>query len=180
VLLDLTYKITNAYVDFQYRLRAVVSTSFGGVTSGYNDLLERAEYNLLDARCLEALHILQQGMHQVEQQVIRSELKKYSASQQVPRLTQKEAGELEGPLCRDYMRSSVNRAPFVTEKGHPGLSSRHVLRGDLVALIHGAEVPFILRSQPNGKYKIVSEAYVDGIMDGEVAEGAHWENLAFL
>jgi hypothetical protein len=180
VLLDLTYKITNAYVDFQHRLRAVVRTSFGGVTSGYNDLLERAKGNLLDARCLEALHILQQGMYQVERQVVRSELKKYSASQHIPPLIQKEAGELKGPLCRDYMRSSVKRAPFVTEKGHPGLSSRHVLRGDLVALIHGAEVPFILRSQTNGKYKIVSEAYVDGIMDGEVAEGAHWENLAFI
>jgi hypothetical protein len=180
VLLDLTYKITNAYVDFQHRLRAVVRTSFGGVTSGYNDLLERAKGNLLDARCLEALHILQQGIYQVERQVVRSELQKYSASQQILPLIQKEARELKGPLCMDYMRSSVNRAPFVTEKGHPGLSSRHVLRGDLVALVHGAEVPFILRSQPNRKYKIVSEAYVDGIMDGEVAEGARWENLTFI
>jgi hypothetical protein len=78
------------------------------------------------------------------------------------------------------MRISPKRAPFVTKKGHPGLSSRHVRRGDIVALVHGAEVPFILRSQPNGKHKIVSEAYVDGIMDGEAAKGARWESLAFI
>jgi hypothetical protein len=180
VLLDLTYKIKNAYVEFQHRLRAVVRTSFGGITSGYDKLLERAKDDRLDARCLEALHILQQGMHNVEQQVVRLEIKKYSANTQVPRLIQKEAGKPTGPLCKDYMRISAKRAPFVTNKGHPGLSSRHVRRGDLVALVHGAEVPFILRSQPNGKYKIVSEAYVDGIMDGEAAEGVHWENLAFI
>jgi hypothetical protein len=180
VLLDLTYKITNAYVEFRHRLRAVVRTSFEGITSGYDKLLERAKDDCLDARCLEALHILQQGMHQIERQVVRSELKQYSASQQVPRWIQKEAGELKGLLFNDYMRISAKRAPFVTNKGHPGLSSRHVKRGDLVALVHGAEVPFILRSQSNGKYKIVSEAYVDGIMDGEAVEGAHWENLAFI
>jgi hypothetical protein len=180
VLLDLTYKITNAYVEFQHRLRAVVRTSFGGITSGYDELLERAKDDCLDARCREALHILQQNMHKVEQQVVRFELEKYSANQQVPQLIQKEAGKPTGPLFRDYMRISAKRAPFVTNKGHPGLSSRNVRRGDLVALVHGVEVPFILRSQPNGKYKIVSEAYVDAIMDGEAAEGVHWENLAFI
>jgi hypothetical protein len=96
------------------------------------------------------------------------------------KVKQQEAGKLTGPLCKDYMQISAKRAPFVTNKGHPGLSSRHVRQGDLVALVHGAEVPFILRSQPNGKYKIVSEAYVDGIMDGEAAEGVHWEKLAFI
>jgi hypothetical protein len=180
VLLDLTYKITNAYVEFHHRFRAVVRTSFEGITSGYDELLERAKDDRLDARCLEALHILQQGMCKVEQQVVRFELETYSASQQVPQLIQKEAGKPQGLLFMDYMRISAKRAPFVTNKGHPGLSSRHVKRGDLVALVHGAEVPFILRSQSNGKYKIVSEAYVDGIMDGEAVEGAHWENLAFI
>jgi hypothetical protein len=144
VLLNLTYKIKNAYVEFQHRLRAVVRTSFGGITSGYDELLERAKDDPLNARCLEALYILQQGMHNVEQQVVRLEIEEYSANTQVPRLIQKEAGKPTGPLCKDYMQISAKRAPFVTNKGHPGLRSRHVRRGDLVALVHRAEVPFIL------------------------------------
>jgi hypothetical protein len=179
VLLRLTYEITDAYVEFQHRLRAVVRTSCGGITSGCDELLVRAKDDRLDARCLEALHILQQCIHNVKQQVARRELEEFSANNQVPRSIQKEAEKITGYLCMDYMRISAKCAPFVTKKGHAGLSSRHVRQGDIVALVHGAEVPFILRSQPNEKYKIVSEAYVDGIIDGEAAEGAHWENLKF-
>jgi hypothetical protein len=180
VLLRLTYEITNAYIEFQHRLSAVVGTSCGGITSGYDELLERAKDDRLDTRCLEVLHILEQGMHNIAQQVVRRELEEFSANKQVPRPIQNEAEKVTGYLCLDYMRVSPKRAPFVTKKGHPGLSSRHVRRGDIVALVHGAEVPFILRSQPNGKHIIVSEAYVDGIMDGEAAKGARWESLAFI
>jgi hypothetical protein len=180
VLLRLTYKIPNAYVEFQHRLRAVVRTSCGGITSGYHELLERAEDDRLDARCLEALRILQQGMHNVEQQVVRRELEDFSANKKVQRSIQEEAEKVTGYLFMDYMRISGKRAPFVTKKGHPGVSSRHVRRGDIVALVYGAEVPFILRRQPNAKYNIVSEAYVDGIMDGEAAKDAYWKRLAIV
>jgi hypothetical protein len=101
----------------------VVRTSCGGITAGHDKLLERATDDRLDARCLEALHILQQGMHNIAQQVVRRELEEFSANKQVPRPIQKEAEKVTGYLCMDNMRISAKRAPFVTKKGHPGLSS---------------------------------------------------------
>ncbi|KAF2034955.1 hypothetical protein EK21DRAFT_12650, partial [Setomelanomma holmii] len=64
--------------------------------------------------------------------------------------------------------------PFITRKGHLGLSSVNVKVGDIVALVHGAQVPFVLQRRRNEKHIIVSEAYVDGIMDEEAAETAVW------
>jgi hypothetical protein len=57
----------------------------------------------------------------------------------------------------------------VTQKGHLGLSSECVMQGDTIAIIAGSQVPFVLRPQDNEQFSVVSEAYVDGIMDGEVA-----------
>jgi hypothetical protein len=178
--LRLTYRGEIVYAGFYQRLCAVVRASVGGVTSGYDEFLERAKDHCLDARCLEALFILQQGMHKIEERDLRSELEAFVANQTVAESIQKAVKSAHGRLLMDYMRISAERSPFVTKKGHPGLSSQHIERGDIIALVRGAEVPFILRNHPDGKYTIVSEAYVDGIMDGEKAKGAVWENLKFI
>jgi hypothetical protein len=157
-----------------------VRASVGGVTSGLDELLERAKDHYLDARCLEAVYILEQGMHKIEERDLRSELEAFVANQAVAESIKKAVKSAHGRLLMDYMRISAERSPFVTKKGHPGLSSQHIERGDIIALVRGAEVPFILRNHPDGKYTIVSEAYVDGIMDGEKAKGAVWENLKFI
>lgn len=182
-LLRLTYKRTHTSVDFHHRLRAVVRTSFGGITHGGTEPLERVKNECLDARCLEALHILHQGTHHITQLNIRFQLEEYCARKQVAELMQSiqsEAGQSRGRLFMEYMRMSARKSPFVTEKGYPGLSSLHIKQGDDVALIHGAQVPFILRRNNNGKYTIVSEAYVDGVMDGEAAEVAVWQKSEFI
>jgi hypothetical protein len=178
-ILRLTYKRTGAYANFYNRLCAVVKTSFGGGTYGHDEFVERPKNDRLDARCLEARNILQQGIHNITQQDIRSELEEYFANKQATKITKSKVGKSTG-LLMDYMRMSARKAPFATRKGHPGLSSRHVKRGDMIALIHGAQVPFVLRHHDNGKYTIVSEAYVDGIMDGEAAENAVWKKLEFI
>ena len=49
------------------------------------------------------------------------------------------------------------------------MTSEHVICGDVVALIKGSQVPFVLRRRTSGTYQLISEAYVDGIMDGEAA-----------
>jgi hypothetical protein len=178
-ILRLTYKRTSVYVNFYRRLRAVVRTSFGDITFGHDELLERAKDDCLDARCLEALHILQQRIHRITQRDIRSELRKHFTRKQAAKRIQSEAGKLVG-LQMNCVRMSPGNSPFVTEKGHPGLSSRHIKQGDIIALIQGAQVPFVLRYHSNGKYTIISEAYVDGIMDGEAAENAVWQKLEFV
>jgi hypothetical protein len=77
---------------------------------------------------------------------------------------------LSNQLNSEIIGKSLGRRPFVTKKGHLVLSSEHVERGDAIALIRGAQVPFVLRRQSNRRYQIVSEAYVDGIMEGEAMD----------
>ncbi|KAK4231751.1 heterokaryon incompatibility protein-domain-containing protein [Podospora fimiseda] len=59
---------------------------------------------------------------------------------------------------------------FLTEKGYIVRCSPHTTKpGDLVVLLAGGNIPFILRPQGDGKhFKLVGDAYCDGIMDGEV------------
>jgi hypothetical protein len=39
--------------------------------------------------------------------------------------------------------------------------------GDLVVVVCGVNVPLLLRSGEKGKYRLVGDAYVHGVMDGE-------------
>lgn len=38
---------------------------------------------------------------------------------------------------------------------------------DIICVIYGSEVPYVLRRMPGGDYKVIGECYVYGIMDGE-------------
>ena len=59
------------------------------------------------------------------------------------------------------------RGFFTTREGYIGLAPSRTTAGDLVCVIKGANVPFILR--PTGEnYFLVGECYCHGIMDGEV------------
>jgi len=43
--------------------------------------------------------------------------------------------------------------------------------GDLICILYGGEVPYVLRPQRNGYNVVVGECYVDGIMYGEACSG---------
>ena len=62
------------------------------------------------------------------------------------------------------------RKPFITTKGNLGLGPLAMQEGDMVAVLAGANVPFIVRKATEGRLEIVGEAYVNGIMDGEAFE----------
>jgi len=73
----------------------------------------------------------------------------------------------------------------VTEKGFVGMVPPLTLEsgknekgtGDVVFLVRGAEVPFVLRPvgevEGRKRYRLVGEAYIHGVMDGEMAK---WNN----
>jgi hypothetical protein len=73
---------------------------------------------------------------------------------------------IQSPYSCDFIRK-----PFVTAKGHLGLGLDHVGPGDVIAVLIGCQVPFVLRQSADGKYEIVGESYVDGIIDGEAVVG---------
>lgn len=67
------------------------------------------------------------------------------------------------------------RSFFSTRKGTFGLGPNRTKKGDLIVVLCGARTPFIMRkSQLPGKrgsvYRLIGEAYIQGIMDGEVSE----------
>jgi hypothetical protein len=55
---------------------------------------------------------------------------------------------------------------FVTSAGFLGVAPFHAQEGDVVCLLLGGEVPYLLRPSGN-EYTFVSECYVHGMMDGE-------------
>ena len=82
---------------------------------------------------------------------------------------------------RQFLTSEVNTyllaietgrpmRPFMTKSGYIGLGPMTLQPDDVVSVFHGARIPYILRSRGHGKngYTFVGEAFVYGLMDGEV------------
>lgn len=64
-----------------------------------------------------------------------------------------------------------SRRPFITRTGFVGLCPDHAAPGDLVCILFGGITPYLLRPDQEGAYTIVGEAYVHGIMYGELFKG---------
>lgn len=64
------------------------------------------------------------------------------------------------------MQSMHDSRPFLSASGYVGLCPSQAKPDDLIFIPLGAPVPLIIRGE-NGKYRLVGEAYVYGIMDGE-------------
>ncbi|KAN0092380.1 HET domain containing protein [Hyaloscypha variabilis] len=105
----------------------------------------------------------------------------YSARQQRPKgkgrlelvnLASRTAGKTFQEV-RTAMKLAVkNRKLGITEKGYLGLFPRHTEVGDGLYVLSGCHVPFLLREVDGlGRFRLVGECYVHGIMDGEVVGG---------
>ena len=71
-------------------------------------------------------------------------------------------------LEESMKRAVVKRTVFITEKGYMGLGPFNIEQGDLVYVLAGGQVPFILRPSLLAEgFCLVGESYVHGIMDGE-------------
>lgn len=74
-------------------------------------------------------------------------------------------------------RNTILRVPFVTKRGYLGLGSPQIKMGDVVVILGGGNVPYILRPVVSGTganlYQLVGEAYVHGIMYGEAVAAKH-------
>lgn len=69
------------------------------------------------------------------------------------------------------MYRNIGRRPFLTEKGYVGVGPEQIEKGDIAAVILGAELPYILRPADNlGGLVLIGDAYVHGAMDGEIIE----------
>jgi hypothetical protein len=77
------------------------------------------------------------------------------------------------PEPRDFLLATGGlyrgRCLVMDESGNLGLGPSSTKKGDVVAFIRNARVPFILRKAQEGRYELVGEAYIHGFMHGEIA-----------
>ena len=59
------------------------------------------------------------------------------------------------------------RTFFATAEEWLGSCLETVLPGDAIVVLYGGKVPYVLRKQVCGSYRLVGCCYVDGVMDGE-------------
>jgi hypothetical protein len=77
---------------------------------------------------------------------------------------------------RRFQSSLVGRKIISTKRGYIGLATEAVAAGDVVCILLGGRMPVILR--PNGgNYQFLCEAYVHGLMFGEVLKVAELEGI---
>jgi hypothetical protein len=71
-----------------------------------------------------------------------------------------------------HIKSSLWRLSYFStaQHGRLGIGSSSIEVGDEIWLLNGHSAPVILRHLPNGNYLFLREAYVQGIMRGELAE----------
>ncbi|KAI0425930.1 HET-domain-containing protein [Xylaria sp. FL1042] len=173
--LRLTYHDKTAFSSFTERLQAVARASVAGVRQD-----ARGDYVRTDERLYaEAERLLRLSMHRIRDEGIRREARDFLRGTRLERSAFRSDEIPWTGLVADITGRSLKRVPFVTTRGRPGLGYDNIRPGDVVAILKGAQVPYILRTLRNGRFELVSEAYVDGIMDGETVPGAtfRWLDL---
>ena len=81
-----------------------------------------------------------------------------------------------------WMEITMRMRLFRTENSLLGMGPRSVREGDEVWVLQGARVPFVLKpDRKTGCYQLIGQAYVHGIMQGEVSDGIlgrlEWTNI---
>ncbi|KAF1844479.1 uncharacterized protein K460DRAFT_284891, partial [Cucurbitaria berberidis CBS 394.84] len=61
------------------------------------------------------------------------------------------------------------RAFFKTSLGWHGTASMAMKTGDIAVVLFGSRIPFVLRKD-GSMYRLVSDCYVQGLMDGEALD----------
>lgn len=175
----LSYLVPGPYKDFEHRLRCITRDSIGGVGVKENPPFGFVKESRFDA----AVILLNQSFRKPCRGRLWKEALKFLKSdtaQDIVKLHSQISSLRDLPLESEIVARSLGRLPFVTMKGYVGLSTEHVQRGDTIAILKGAQVPFILRAHGEGTYRLIGEAYIDGIMDGEAVHETTWQPIEIV
>jgi hypothetical protein len=85
------------------------------------------------------------------------------------------AWKSQSGLLWEVQIARLSKRFFLSDTGYLGLAPIRSQAGDEVWILQGGNVPFILRGLQNGRYLLVGEAYVHGVMLGELVpdDGDH-------
>lgn len=89
----------------------------------------------------------------------------------IPHAKELEAFSNDSVFVDAWFRAAFQRNFCSTKQGRIGLLPRGTLKGDLVAVFMGADVPFVLRATGADRYELIGECYIHGIMNGEAFVG---------
>ncbi|KAK5744570.1 hypothetical protein LTR17_001965 [Elasticomyces elasticus] len=142
----------------------------------------------MGARLLNSLHAideLSEGEHPEDLKLVQSDeaVPRWSSRRFLPTPTllirRIEIGDIAPPDSRNVLdfknrmyKIAERRLLFITtERRYLGYGPDSIRIGDQVWILAGGKVPFILRPKVNGRFELVGEAYVHGIMHGEAVRG---------
>ncbi|KAH6673488.1 heterokaryon incompatibility protein [Halenospora varia] len=69
---------------------------------------------------------------------------------------------------RGRMYAMRDKRPYISTKGYVGMGPVTTKPGDIIVILIGAQVPFILRPRGRDRFFLLGESYCDGVMDGEM------------
>jgi hypothetical protein len=174
-LVRISFLRKGPYKDFKERIAGAARTASAEI--GFNDSgIDSAWARIGNQRYRTAVSLMMFRVDSPsEMKFLDSEIFELRKSDQIePGIDVLSAGR----YCDEIHATAHRTKPFVTAKGHLGLGPHDIRPGDAIALVIGSQVPFVLREIVDGKYQIVGEAYVDGIMDGEGVVGK--ENVGII
>lgn len=98
-----------------------------------------------------------------------------SGAHNMPQATCQAQSEQQQSFLQALKENAMNRKFFVTSKGRLGLGPQDTKPGDTVSVLLGGDAPFILKSKSGrmDMYRLVVEAYIDGIMKGQLIASIH-------
>ncbi|KAM0146944.1 hypothetical protein ACHAQE_010483 [Botrytis cinerea] len=131
--------------SFTFRTRASHTSLMG-----YNDLRRSIELYSDNARSITDNHLSEEEFDANTEEHIRCVQTAAYAS------------------YKNAMSYQQNRRPFISEQGYVGLVPGHSLPGDIIVIIFGMVQPSVVRSVGEDRWELIGEAYVHGIMDGEI------------
>ena len=137
------------------------------------------------------------GLHRADRNQFWTLLKRYAASSETPILQQFAREEDDRPpqgigsadrYFYDLSLACKGRCFFVTESGYCGVGPWIMKADDECVLIRGARVAFLLRSvqdryRESKQYRVLGEAYLHGIMDGELVrepQDVNWQSVSLV
>ena len=74
-----------------------------------------------------------------------------------------------GRFHQAFVRACTDRKFFVTEEGRMGMGPDTMKEGDIVTILFGGKVPYVLRPSES-RYRFIGECYVPGLMSGEAVQ----------
>ncbi|TGJ78467.1 hypothetical protein E0Z10_g10295 [Xylaria hypoxylon] len=80
------------------------------------------------------------------------------------------------PICTAINQALISHDFCVTEHQRLGQIPIGSEPGDRICILIGGETPYVIRATGQGKYRLIGEAYVDGVMYGEALEESKYHD----